>query len=107
MLEQNIVKDLDGLNALWVPSHWFFFILVTRKGHLEVSRPNGCFCFFSQAAAELHEKEKKIRVLYWEMGMFMHEVQTKCAGNTEQSSLANSKYILWVIFQRAVITELA
>lgn len=32
------------------------------------------------------------------MGMFMHEVQTKYAGNTEQSSLGNSKYILWVIF---------
>lgn len=24
-----------------------------------MSRPNGSFCFFSQAAAELHEKEKK------------------------------------------------
>lgn len=31
-----------------------------------MSRPNGSFCFFSQAAAELHEKKKKkkIRVLY-------------------------------------------
>lgn len=41
------------------------FLLVTRKGHLEVSRPNGSFCFFSQAAAELHVKKKnKLRVLY-------------------------------------------
>lgn len=39
--------------------------------------------------------------------MSVHEVQTEYAGNTEQSSPANSKYILWVIFQRAVITELA
>lgn len=30
--------------------------------------------------------------------MFMHEVQTKSAGNKEQNSPASSKYILWVIF---------
>lgn len=107
-LVQDLIKDLDALNRAWVSYHCFmscFVLLVTEQGIPKFEEQMALFSFFSQAAEELHKKKKrKQRVLYWEMGMFKLEVQTKYAGNTEQSSLGNSKYMLWVIFQRAVIT---
>lgn len=32
MLVQDIVKDLDDLNTVWVPYHWIFFSLWLEKG---------------------------------------------------------------------------
>lgn len=57
-----------------------------------MSRPNGSFCFFSQAAAELHEKKKKKK----KKECYIEKWACSCM-KFKQNMLATQSKVHWLI----------